>query len=369
MKTFIAILFTVVISSGGLLRAQKPLNRKLNYNAFCFYYNWYGNPEKDGSYVHWAHGVMKKNASDTSTGFMAGGDDIGANFYPLLGNYSNNDRVVIKEHMEMIERAGIGVIVLTWWKKDHFTAGSVPLILDEANKKGIKIAFHIEPFGGRNASTTRESIEYLIDTYGKHPAFYRSPERANKPVFFIYDSYLVPAEEWASLLQPDGQITIRNTRYDADYIGLWLNEKAKPFLETGGFDGFYTYFAATGFTHGSTPGNWKGMADWAKEKDLMFIPCVGPGYIDTRVRPWNGVTTRDRNRGKYYDSMFVKAVDCGSGYVGITSFNEWHEGTQIEPARPFNSPAFDYLDYSPLAPDHYLDQTRRWLKIFKKKNN
>lgn len=344
--------------------AQSAKRGTLNKKAFCFYYNWYGNPQHDGKYVHWAHGIMKQNAADTTSGFIPGGDNIATNFYPQLGTYSSNDPVTVRRHMQMIEKAGIGTIVLTWWGQNHFTASSVRLIMDEAAKKGIRVAFHIEPFGGRTAKATREAVEYLIDTYGSHPAFYRSQEQGNKPLFFIYDSYLIKPEEWTSLLQPNGSISIRNTAYDAIMIGLWLSESAKDFLLTSGFDGFYTYFASTGFTQGSNPDNWNKMARWAEENNKLFIPCVGPGYIDTRVRPWNNRTTRDRKKGNYYDQMFAKAIESKAPYIAITSFNEWHEGTQIEPAVPFQSPSFNYLDYAPLKPDHYLKQTKHWLKKF-----
>jgi alpha-mannan endo-1,2-alpha-mannanase / glycoprotein endo-alpha-1,2-mannosidase len=340
-------------------------NKRLNYDAFCFYYSWYGNPQHDGRYIHWAHSVMKQHPTDTISGFIPGGDNIGANFFPQLGTYSNSDTLLTRKHMQMIEKAGIGNIVLTWWGKESFMAKSVGVIMDEAAKKGITISFHIEPFGGRNAQTTRDAVVYLIDTYGKHPAFYRSGKHG-KPFFFIYDSYLTPEVEWATLLQPDGKITIRQTAYDAVMIGLWLSESAKPFMVNGGFDGFYTYFASTGFTPGSTPANWNKMSEWAVQHNQIFIPCVGPGYIDTRVRPWNDKNTKDRENGKYYDRMFQAAISSSAPYIGITSFNEWHEGTQIEPAIPFRSDSFNYLDYRPRKPDYYLKRTDYWLKKYKK---
>ena len=209
-------------------------------------------------------------------------------------------------------------------------------------------------------------MQYLIETYGTHPAFYRSPEHGNKPFFFIYDSYLTTEQEWATLLQPGGSISIRDTRYDAIMIGLWLSESAKDFMITSGFDGFYTYFASSGFTPGSTPANWNKMADWAVQHKKIFIPCVGPGYIDTRVRPWNSRNTKDRENGKYYDRMFVSAIASGAPYIGITSFNEWHEGTQIEPAIPFKAASFNYLNYQQKKPDYYLIRTKYWLRKYRK---
>lgn len=356
---YIILLFLILPSFLQAKQADTP-----NYQSLCFYYNWYGNTEKNGKEIHWAHPVMKSSPTDTTSGFIPGGNNISSNFFPQLGSYSSTDSATVVKHMQMLRSARIGVIVLTWWDKTNFGIQSVPLIMNEAARAGLKVCFHIEPYGGRNAESTKENIKSIIDQYGNHPALYKSE---GKPMFFVYDSYITKAEEWATLLQPEGKISIRNSPYDAIMIGLWVKKGEEDFFKQSGFDGFYTYFGATGFTYGSTPANWDGMQKWAAENKKIFIPCVGPGYIDTRVRPWNGKTIRDRENGKYYDRMFKQAIDSHAPFIGITSFNEWHEGTQIEPATPFKSKEFNYLDYSPLAPDYYLKRTAYWIKVWEDK--
>lgn len=49
------------------------------------------------------------------------------------------------------------------------------------------------------------------------------------------------------------------------------------------FDGFYTYFASESFTYGSTWQNWRSLSRFARLNRMIFIPSVGPGYIDTQV--------------------------------------------------------------------------------------
>lgn len=335
----------------------------INENIFGFYYNWYGNTEYDGKEIHWAHQVIPQNKNESATEFIPGKENLSSNFYPELKNYSSNDPAIVAKHMKMYARAGIGVVAVTWWGDHYQGSGSLNTLFDEAHKNGLKVCFHIEPYNGRSPQSVRNNISNFLDKFGQHPAFYRID---GKPLFFLYDSYLIPAAEWAELFKPDGVITIRNTNLDSKIIGLWVGKGEEDYFLQSGMDGFYTYFASTGFTYGSTPSNWNYLQQWASSHNLIFIPSVGPGYIDTRVRPWNDANTRDRENGKYYDRMFDAALQSNAKFIAITSFNEWHEGTQIEPAVPFDIPEFDYLDYNPLGPDFYLERTAYWANRFGK---
>lgn len=101
-------------------------------------------------------------------------------------------------------------------------------------------------------------------------------------------------------------------------------------------------------TYGSDPKNWNGFNEIITSKTQspqLFIPSVGPGYIDTNIRQWNGKNTKDRKNGEYYkeflNSIITKMGEKTPEIISITSFNEWHEGTQIEPAVKKDG----YLDY------------------------
>ena len=109
------------------------------------------------------------------------------------------------------------------------------------------------------------------------------------------------------------------------------------------------------------------MSEYAEEHNLIFIPCVGPGYIDTRIRPWNEKNTRERDDGQYYERMFIKAVNAKADFIGITSFNEWHEGTQIEPAIPKTIPSFTYENYGEETdPVFYIKKTKELIRKYVK---
>ena len=233
------------------------------------------------------------------------------------------------------------------------------------------MCFHIEPYKERNTANLRKYLAYIMTRYGNHPAFYRRQVggvgRA-LPVYYIYDSYLVPAEDWALLLR--GTSSVRHTELDAVFIGLLVESRHQAEILSSGFDGFYTYFASSGFTYGSTPHNWQALASFAAGNHLLFVPSVGPGYVDTAVRPWNGRSTRPREEGAYYERSWQAAVEVHPPVISVTSFNEWHEGTQIESASSQTAHGErNYLSYLPHQPDRYLKLTNKWIGLYRKLSN
>ena len=304
-----------------------------------------------------------------------------------LGCYSSKDPKVIEAHMFQLRKAGVGVVSASWYPPgladdEGIPPDSlIPLLLDIAHKYAIKVTLHFEPHDGRNPQKVRENLAYIRQTYFDHPAFYKhkvttTDSRNGKtitrqlPVIYIYDSYKSEAREWAKLFKHDGEFSVRGTDIDCVAIALLVDDKHKQFVLRGGFDGFYTYFASDRFSYGSSPSNWAALGQFARDNNLIFIPSFGPGYDDTRVRPWNKENTKLRRGGKYYTNMFKSAIQNGVGtatsdgrvvkMVSLTSFNEWHEGTQIEPAIPKRTSGvsqYKYSDYSPHPPSYYLKLT------------
>ena len=59
-----------------------------------------------------------------------------------------------------------------------------------------------------------------------------------------------------------------------------------------------------------------------------------PGYDDTRLRG-RDCATLDRQGGSFYRSFWNIAspfVSAKQPFLFITTFNEWHEGTELEPS-------------------------------------
>jgi glycoprotein endo-alpha-1,2-mannosidase len=281
-------------------------------HSVCFYYNWYGSNAIDGDNYHWKHPVMPENDKDTNKKIFPGSGDIGANYYPSAGEYSNCDSLVIKKHMQQLASAGFSIVAVTWLGKDDYTYKSLPLIFKYAKTNNLKICFQIEPCVRKTAMMTVEQMIFLVNQFGSEESFYRD-EKSNKPLFFVYDSYMIDAGEWNKVFGGNSNETIfRKTIYDSDIIGLFCWKEDTAFFQKAGFDGIYTYFACRGFTFGANPDNWNYLKTFANKLHLKFIPSVGPGYNDNRIRPWNKKNTKDREKGEYYDHFLRKQSNLTS---------------------------------------------------------
>merc|ERR1712113_498159 len=117
-----------------------------------------------------------------------------------------------------------------------------------------------------------------MENYGDNPAMARAEN--GLPFYYVYDSYQIDVSTWKRFFDK-----IRGTDLDGIFIGLYLDRGKAPHLEL--FDGFYTYFASNKVSQQSNQNNWKELKLRAERRNQLFVPSVGPGYDDTRVRPWN----------------------------------------------------------------------------------
>jgi glycoprotein endo-alpha-1,2-mannosidase len=327
-----------------------------SYHVAVFYYPWYGNSAVDGEWVHWNQGNIFYPPIDISSDYC-----------PVLGAYSSIDTSVVKQHFSWLRDAKVGVIISSWWGQDTREDHAIPVLLNIANQFGIKIAFHIEPYEGRTAMRLVDDVRYLYNQYGRHPAFFRSTATSNwstdnrsKGLFFLWaacvpdnNSSQVEANYWQAALDsvhamPDGGLVIADQP-----LSTWIEE--------GHFDGLYNY--ATLHLDQSDRFRWaQGLP-----KGAWYVPSVIPGFSARRIG-YSEDTFEPRRDGATYDLQWEAAlgVYVKPAMVTITSFNEWHEGTQIEPAAEnlTNGMGYTYEDYMPLPPEGYLTKTRQWVEKY-----
>jgi len=294
-----------------------------------FYYPWYGTPALGGGWAHW------------DAGGHAAPADIAASYYPARGPYSSSDPAVLRAQMAEIARSGIDEIVSSWWGWGSAEDQRLPLVLRAARAQGLRVAIHVEPYAGRTLASLAGDVEHL-----------RSLGISR---FFVYNPWaLGDAAAWTAW------------RANVRGVVLFAETTLVGRAAAAGFNGVYTYDILV-----DSGEQFARLCAEAHAMRLLCLPSVGPGYDasratgDTRVKP--------RRLGATYDAMWRSAIAASADAITITSYNEWHEGTQIEPAA--TSPASlglpAYADYDGAYGLHgraaegaYLLRTAYWAGIW-----
>jgi hypothetical protein len=225
----------------------------------------------------------------------------------------------------------------------------MPVLLDTAARYGLAVSAYYEKITGEDSPTRKASavadFNYLLRQYADHPAWLRAN---GWPVLFIYGRALqeLSPDEWQDVLarvrreNPTGVLFVAPPTASGD----------DPM-----FDGLAIY-NVTGGTQHKTP---REIREWAHANYPKMVAAAGtgkistvtviPGYDDSQVRPPPRPVT-DRWGGETYRVLWEEAVAAQPDYVLITSWNEWHEGSEIEPS----------VEYGSL----FLDETARFARPF-----
>jgi glycoprotein endo-alpha-1,2-mannosidase len=307
-------LFALVPAAGARVQKAAPVA--------IFYYPWYGTPGQDGAYQHW-----HQNGH-------APPSDLASSFYPARGIYSSSDPKVLDGQLREIARAGIGEIVTSWWGRGSAEDVRLPAVIRAARAHGVTVAAHLEPYGGRTIAGTGLDIAYLR-TLGIRD-------------FFVYHATDFPATGWQALTA-----TLSGVR-------LFAQTPLVGFAKTGGFQGVYTYDILT--YRGRT---FARLCNQAHRQHLLCAPSIGPGYSARRAT--GDARILARRGGNTYDAMWRAALRAHADVATITSYNEWLEGTQIEPARKRDGYAsYDgaWQKHGRTAETSYLARTTYWSQRF-----
>jgi glycoprotein endo-alpha-1,2-mannosidase len=253
-----------------------------------FYYPWYGTPSQDGGWQHWNQNHHRPPG------------DVYSPFYPARGPYSSSNPATVDQQMAEIAGAGVDEVVVSWWGRGSTEDARLPLVLGTARRHGLLVGLHLEPYEDRSPATIAADLAYaaslgIRDVYVYHPRD-------------------LSAADWAGVRA--GTPASLRVLAGTELVG---------FAAAGRFDGIYTYDFVT-----FNAGKLARLCSQARALKLVCAPSVGPGYDGRRAG--EAPSLRGRRQGATYDALWTAALAARPDIVSITSFNEWGEGTQIEPA-------------------------------------
>jgi hypothetical protein len=303
-----------------------------------FFYPWYARADVDGVWRHWdANGRTPP-------------DDLASDFYPVRGPYSSTWPATLDSQMAEIAAAGVDTVISSWWGTGSFEDQDLGNVITAAHAHGLKVAVHLEPYGGRSVTSVTADIHRLHAEHGVND-------------FYLYEAMGPAASDWATMSDTAGDVRI--FAEDGNLAAV-KNGTFAAYVRDAHFDGMYTYDPVR-----YAPSDFGPVCGSARQVRVLCAPSVAPGY--SALRTLNTTRAVARSNGARYDGQWQGAIAGGADLVTITSYNEWHEGSQIEPAAPhcfpdgYCTPGYEgaYNLTGDAANPAYLQRTQFWSTQFR----
>ena len=272
----------------------------------------------------------------------------GANKVPdmPLETYASRERSVMARHIDQAKGAGIDAFVVSWLGPrvdNNQTETNFRAMLDEAAARGFRLAVDFEvtsQFLG-NAGEVQAALATLLATHAQHPAYLRSD---GKPVIFFWRQQRFSIETWAAI----------RAAVDPGHNSVWI-EEGTDVSPLSVFDGHHLYSVTwanrtdMSYTANKFARLVRGKAA-ALGAPKVYVATVMPGYDDRKTGRGSAFAV-GREDGGYYERSWQAAIGSSPDWIVITSFNEWPEGTYIEPSRAYGG--------------RYLELTSQWAPVFR----
>ncbi len=305
--------------------ARQPKTTSL---LLAHYMPWFvANPTNNQWGWHW---TMNHYHPDQITN---GRREAASHYLPLVGLYDSNDPDLLECQVLLMKFAGIDGLLLDWYGTDDYLDYGINHrntlhMIATLKRAGLKYAIVYEDSTVPNlinanrlpkteaVAHAQTLLQWMQTHWFVDDAYLKA---GGSPILLDFGSGYYQSDQWnqifATLPHPPAFYTESNLRAPA----------------VGGFD---------------WPQPGKGAKNSFREMDRFytaakswpeFIPVAFPRFYDIYEqagvqKSWGTIEDRE---GKTYEETLERALKSGASLIQLTTWNDWGEGTQIEPSVEF----------------------------------
>jgi hypothetical protein len=311
-------------SSGSPENERGPRSMKDGPLLLVHYMPWYvAQPFRPIWGWHWT-----MNAFDPER-VTSGKREIASHYYPLIGPYDSGNPVVLEYHLLLMKLSGIDGVIVDWYGlAEHWDYAilhrNTDLLIQKASHLGLKFAICYEDqtiprlveakklVPADRVKHARREIEWLRGNWFGEPGYVRID---GKPLFLSFGYDGLTDAEWVEAFR------------DMEQAPLYVSEHRRRLGAAGSFD----WPIPTDYP-GSVNRFYDQLSDHKHSIPVAF-PRFHDIYAEGKARASLGRI--DDDDGRTWDSTLRKALRSGAPAVQLATWNDWGEGTGIEPTEEF----------------------------------
>lgn len=249
------------------------------------------------------------------------------NDYPLVGRYSSDDVAVMREQVTLAKRSGLTGFIVSW-KDTPVLNRRLAALRMVAAAAGFKLAIVFEgrDFHGDRlpAKEVRRSFAYLAAHYATDPVF----RLFGKPLVMWSGTWVYSRSQLASVT---GAYRSRLT--------ILASEKQVAAYESVAslFQGDSYYWSSVDPRR--TPGYARKLDQFSSavhQRGGLWIAPAAPGFDAKLV---GGTRHIARRGGQTLRLEMNTAIDSSPDAIGLISWNEYSENSEVEPSRAYGTQA------------------------------
>ncbi|MBI5960594.1 MAG: glycoside hydrolase family 99-like domain-containing protein [Chloroflexi bacterium] len=304
------------------------------------YMPWYQTPEISGQWGwHWTMDHFDPSQTDEK-----GRPQIASHFTPLTGPYDSNDDALLEYQVLLMKLSGIDGVIVDWYGMENFRDyaalnESTGKLFEYVKKAGLLFVIcyedqsigHMVDANRLTAETARahgqEVMQYMQTHWFSDDAYLKVD---GSPVLFTFGpQYFKSSTDWENLFSvletPPGLVTLDKHMVSGSLssypwppmFGITMNQAAlEAYLEP-----FYR-----------KAGRWEYIVGGA-------FPGFHDIYQEAGVRASYGYL--DAEQGETFRFTLQMALDQNPDVIQLITWNDYGEGTNIEPTEEFG---YQYLE-------------------------
>jgi hypothetical protein len=299
---------------------------------FVHYMPWFENTTTSGTGKwgwHWTMNNQNPDITDAN-----GIRQIASHYYPRIGPYASSDPALIEYHLLLMKYSGIDGVLIDWYGSTDYNDYGLNRRNTEAliallDKVGMKFAIVYEDAiipvvmqkgGSTDAiSLARDDMYYLQTKYFLKSTYIKIN---GQPLLLVFGpSYFQKAADWEMII---GAFSSKPC-----FLPLWGASAKTGTASSGEFVWVDQVNIDSKYP--------------SKDKFPVFFGGAWPGFHDFYKEGGSGnnLFTIDYNNGTTWDTLLKKASSNNMNYLQLITWNDFGEGTMIEPTNEFG---YSYLE-------------------------